>query len=104
MIAKAKVKAEGNFKKKETKPKYAPEMGLVLFPPKFRQPKRQFYLGTSSAYQHLVHFNTMTGRIYRVANYDALEIGLFISTLKRAAFDWYIQLPATFITSWANLE
>lgn len=85
----AKAQNTGAVKKKEVIPKYSLKMDLVPYLPKFRQPKLQSYFGTWSAYQHLVHFNTMAGSITSVAESDALKIRLFISTLKGSAFDWY---------------
>lgn len=46
----------------------------------------------------------MAGSVEGVANCDALKIRLFIGTLKASVFDWYVQLPANSITSWANFE
>lgn len=61
-------------------------------------------LGSFPTYQHLVHFNITAGSVKGVANCDGLKIRLFISTLKGTAFDWYVQLPANSIISWAKLE
>lgn len=62
-------------------------MDLVLYSPKSRQPKLQSYIGATSAYQHVVHFNTMAGIIVGIANFDSLKIQLFTSTLQEPAFD-----------------
>lgn len=46
----------------------------------------------------------MAESVEGVANCDALKIRLFIGTLKASVFDWYVQLPANSIRSWANFE
>lgn len=79
-------------------------MDSVPFPPKFRQPKLQFYIRATFAYQHVVHFNIIAGSIAGIANYDALKIRLLVSRFQEAAFHWYIQIPGYSITSWASIE
>lgn len=100
----AKERANGALKKKAHVPKYLPKMDLAPFPPKFRQLKLQSYTEVTSAYQHVVHFNTVAASLARIANCDALKIRLFVSTFQEAAFDWFMRFPDHSITSWASLE
>ena len=96
-----KTRDEGRLRKKGIMRKYPPEMDLVPYPPKYKLPTFQSYMGKSSAYQHIVHFKSRLGGIPDI---DALNIRSFIGTLKGTAFDWYKQLPENSITSWAVLE
>ena len=82
-------------------PKYLPEMDLVPYPPKYKPPTFQSYMGKSSTYQHITHFKSQLGGIPDI---DALKIRSFISTLRGTAFDWYKQLPENSLTSWAILD
>lgn len=83
-----KAKAEGVFKKKGNKPKYPFEMDLVHYPPKFKQLERYSYFGNTSAYWHIIHFNSLVGGMTGIVNNDALKIRLFLSTLKGVASNW----------------
>ena len=51
-----KMRDEGRLRKKRIMPKYPPKMDLVPYPPKYKPPTFQSYMGKSSAYQHIVHF------------------------------------------------
>lgn len=83
-----KAKAEGVFKKKGNKSKYPFEMDLVHYPPKFKQPELYSYFGNTSAYWHIIHFNSLAGGMTGIVNNDALKIRLFLSTLKGVAPNW----------------
>ena len=76
-------------------------MDLVPYPPKYKPPTFQSYMGKSSAYQHIVHFQS---QLWGMPDIDVLKIRSFIGTLKGTAFDCYKQLPKNSITSWAVVE
>lgn len=76
----AKARADGAFRKKADVLKYLREMDFVPFPPKLRLLKLQSYTRGTSAYRHVVHFNTSAGSQASIANCDALKIWLFVST------------------------
>ena len=82
-------------------PKYLPEMDLVPYPPKYKPPTFQSYMGKSPAYQHIVHFKS---QLEGMPDIDALKIGLLMGTLRGTTFDWYKQSPENSLTSWAVLE
>lgn len=85
MFAKAKI--EGVFKKKGNIPKYPPEMDLFPYPPKFKQPELHSFSKNMSACRHIIHFNNLAEGMTGIVKSDSLWIRLFISTLKRVAFD-----------------
>lgn len=85
----AKAKEEDTLKEHGIKPPYPLWMDSVPFPPKFKQPLLQKYMGKGSARQHVIHFKILIGTI---ADQDALKIRLCASTLKGTAFDWYSTL------------
>ena len=76
-------------------------MDLVPFPPKFKQPNLQSYDDTGSPQQHICHSKALTGGI---SDNDALLIRLFVSTLKKSAFDWFSNLAENSVVSWEKLE
>ena len=67
-------------------PKYPPEMDLVPYPPKYKPPTFQSYMGKSYTYQHIIHFKSQLGGKHDI---DALKIRSFIGTLRGMTFDWY---------------
>ena len=80
---------------------YPLEWDSVSYPPKFKPPTLYTYDGKSSPNQHIYYFRSQTGN---VIDNDAIMAKLFISTLKRVAFDWFRSLPPGSINSWIDLE
>ena len=80
---------------------YPAEWDLVPYPHKFKALTLQAFDGKGSPNQHIYYFKSQTGNI--VAN-DAILACLFISTLKRLAFDWFMKLPEDSIKNWGDLE
>lgn len=68
----SQAKAAGGLKKKAHAPKISIENGPSPYPTK--APILQSYCCTSSAYQDLIHFNTVAGGISGVVNNDVLKI------------------------------
>jgi len=80
---------------------YPAEWDLVPYPPKFKAPTLQAFDGKESPNQHIYYFKSQTGNV--VAN-DAILARLFIGTLKRLAFEWFMKLPEDSVKNWGDLE
>jgi len=80
---------------------YPLEWDSVPYPLKFKPPMLYTYDGKSSPNQHIYYFRSQTGN---VIDNDTIMARLFISTLKREAFDWFRSLPPGFINSWIDFE
>ena len=80
---------------------YLAEWDLVPCPPKFKAPTLQGFDDKASPNQHIYYFKSLTGNV--VSN-DAILTRLFISTLKRIAFEWFMKLPEGSIENWGDME
>ena len=73
---------------------YLAEWDTALYPPKFKAPTLHTFDSKGSLNQHIYYFKSQTGNV--VSN-DAIIDRLFIGTLKRIAFEWFMKLPAASI-------
>jgi len=80
---------------------YPAEWDTTPYPPNFKAPALHTIDGKGSPNQHIYYFKSQTGNV--VSNDDVMA-RLFIGTLKRVAFEWFMKLPAGSIKTWANLE
>ena len=75
---------------------YPLEWDSVLYPLKFKLPTLHIYDGKVLPNQHIYYFWSQTGNII---DNDAIMARLFISSLKRVAFEWFRSLPNGSINS-----
>ena len=76
-------------------------MGTAPYPPRFKGPTLHTFDGIGSPNQHIYHFKSQTRNV--VSN-DTTMTRLFIGTLKRVAFEWFIKLHVGFIKTCADLK
>jgi len=80
---------------------YPAEWDLIPYPPKFKAPTLQAFDGKGSLNQHIYYFKSQTGNV--VSN-DVILARLFIGTLKRIAFEWFMKLPEGSVKNWGDLK
>ena len=79
---------------------YPAEWDTASYPPKFKALTLHTFDGKGSSNQHIYYFKSQTGNV--VSN-NTIMARLFIGTLIRVAFEWFMKLPAGSIKTWADL-
>jgi len=96
-------KAEDSHAKRmsELKKCYSVEWDAASYPSRFKEPTLHTFNGKISSNQHIYYFKSQTGN---VLSNDTIMARLFIGTLKRVAFEWFMKLPMSSIKKWPDLE
>jgi len=81
----------GDFQEVEVVRPYPVEWDAAPYPLRFKALTLHTFDGKGSPNQHIYYFKFQTGNV--VSN-NAIMARLFIGTLKRVAFEWFMKLPA----------
>jgi len=82
---------------------YPPAYDLIPLPNRYKVPDFTKFSGQddTSTMEHVNRFIIQCGE---AANRDELRVRLFLPSLSRSAFTWFISLPPNSVITWADLE